>query len=249
MKRILIIEDERLSANRLMRLLKDIDDTLQVEGPLTTVKEVVDTLREDNAFNLIFSDIRLHDSLVFEAFREVMPRAMVIFTTAYDQYALDAFRHNGIDYLLKPIDASDLLHAVTKAKELLTPPIEASRLNAVSRQMNSFRERILVISGDELIPLRAENIRYFCKENNGVMAHTASGDTVRISMTMNELEEQLNPKLFFRLNRQYIAHIDAIRKISFFFSSKLIVRLDGCDDDNIIISKEKSVQFRQWLDR
>ena len=262
MKRILIIEDERMSASRLKRLISDIDDTLDVVGPLTTVEEVIETLKQDTAFDLIISDIRLHDRLVFEAFYEVMPHCMVIFTTAYDEYALEAFRHNGIDYLLKPIESDALSRALTKALQpnnLKTSPLgdegdacikqEPQDLISASRELRCFRERILVTRGDELIPLRTDTVSYFSIEDNTVTAYTNQGNSYRIPLTMNDLEQQLNPDLFFRLNRQYIAHIDSIRKISFFFSSKLIVRLTGCDDDHIVISKEKSAQFKQWLDR
>ena len=254
MKRILIIEDERMSASRLKRLISDIDDTLDVVGPLTTVEEVIETLKQDTAFDLIISDIRLHDRLVFEAFHEVMPRCMVIFTTAYDEYALEAFRHNGIDYLLKPIEQDALANAIRKVLPPTSEPqnltaLQTQNLLSASRELRCFRERILVTRGDELIPLRTETVRYFCIEDNIVTAYTNQGDSFRIPLTMNDLEQQLNPDLFFRLNRQYIAHIDSIRKISFFFSSKLIVRLTGCDDDHIVISKEKSAQFKQWLDR
>ncbi len=255
MKRILIIEDERMSASRLKRLIGDLDDTLEVEGSLSSIEDVVASLRQDNSYDLIFSDIRLNDRLVFEAFHEVMPQSMVVFTTAYDEYALEAFRHNGIDYLLKPIDISDLSQAIEKVKRLQAPQKEdiahnvSQGINSASRELRCFRERILVTRGDELIPLRVENVRYFRIEENVVTAHTQQSDTCRIGMTMNELEEQLNPDLFFRLNRQYIAHIDSIRKISFFFSSKLRVRLTGCDDTHIVVSKEKSSQFKQWLDR
>ena len=248
MKRILIIENERMSASRLKRLISDIDDTFEIVGPLTTVEEVVETLRQDTAIDLIISDIRLHDHLVFEAFHEVMPRCMVIFTTAYDEYALEAFRHNGIDYLLKPIEQDALTNAIRKASIHSTPSTSSNILSA-SRELQCFRERILVSRGDELIPLRINSIRYFCVEDNTVTAYTEQGEAYRIPLTMNDLEQQLNPYLFFRLNRQYIAHIDSIRKISFFFSSKLIVRLNGCDDDHIVISKERSAQFKQWLDR
>lgn len=254
MKRILIIEDERMSASRLKRLINDIDDTLDVIGPLTTVEEVIETLKRDTAFDLIISDIRLHDRLVFEAFHEVMLHCMVIFTTAYDEYALEAFRHNGIDYLLKPVEQDALANAIRKVQNNLNDLnhlnySNQSNLLSASRELRCFRERILVTRGDELIPLRTDTVRYFCIEDNTVTAYTNQGNSYRIPLTMNDLEQQLNPDLFFRLNRQYIAHIDSIRKISFFFSSKLIVRLTGCDDDHIVISKEKSAQFKQWLDR
>lgn len=255
MKRILIIEDERMSASRLKRLISDIDDTLDVVGPLTTVEEVIETLKQDTAFDLIISDIRLHDRLVFEAFHEVMPSCTVIFTTAYDEYALEAFRHNGIDYLLKPVEQDALANAIRKAfppttsPQNLTAPSNPSNLLSTFRELRCFRERILVTRGDELIPLRTDTVRYFSIEDNTVTAYTNQGNSYRIPLTMNDLEQQLNPDLFFRLNRQYIAHIDSIRKISFFFSSKLIVRLAGCADDHIVISKEKSTLFKQWLDR
>ncbi len=263
MKRILIIEDERMSASRLKRLISDIDDTLEVVGPLSSVEDVVDALSRDNRYDLIISDIRLHDRLVFEAFHDVMPRCMVVFTTAYDEYALEAFRHNGIDYLLKPIELDDLSRALDKALKpqkltssalgsanfMVSTEEESQNLISAARELRCFRERILVTRGDELIPLRTDSVRYFCVEDNAVVACTQQGETYRVPLTMNDLEQQLNPDLFFRLNRQYIAHIDSIRKISFFFSSKLIVRLTGCNDEHIIISKEKSAQFKQWLDR
>lgn len=250
MKKVLIIEDERLSADRLKRLLSDIDDTLEVFGPLTSVEEVIDELGRADAtpYDLIFSDIRLKGRLVFEAFREVMPACQVIFTTAYDEYALAAFKHNGVDYLLKPIDLDELNCAMQKVR-VLPCGENANPVNVMAREMKCFRERFLVSRGDELVPLRTSDVSFIRKEEKWVMAYDRQGVSYRLSQTMNELEEQLNPEIFFRLNRQYIAHVDCIRKISFFFSSKLIVRLLGCDDEHIVVSKEKSSQFKQWLDR
>lgn len=253
MKRILIIEDERMSATRLKRLITDIDDTLDVVGPLTTVEEVIETLSQDNNFDCIITDIRLHDRLVFEAFHEVMPRCLVIFTTAYDEYALEAFRNNGIDYLLKPIESNALFLALSKAKQLLSPQAGSidmsAAINASSRELKCFRERILVSHVNELIPLRVDDVRYFYVEDNTVTAYTKQNEIYRVPLSMNDLDQQLNPAIFFRLNRQYLAHIDSIHKISFFLSSKLIVRLTGCNDDHIVLSKEKSALFKQWLDR
>ena len=247
---ILIIEDERLSADRMKRLLDDVDDTMEVVGPLTDVEEVMEHLREHNHYDLIFSDIRLKGRLVFEAFREVMPSSPVIFTTAYDEYALAAFKNNGIDYLQKPIELEELSASVNKVRRMTSKPNEcAHTLSAVAREMKCFRERILVAKGDELVPLRVSEISFIRIEGNWVMAYNRQGEPYKLPMTMNELEEQLNPECFFRLNRQYIAHIDSIRKISFFFSSKLIVRIKGCEEDNIVVSKEKSAQFKQWLDK
>lgn len=253
---ILIIEDEKLSADRIKRLLNDIDDTMDVSGPLTDVDAVAEHLKGGACHDLILSDIRLKGRLVFEAFHDTMPSVPVIFTTAYDEYALSAFKHNGIDYLLKPITQEDLSAAIAKARRFISTQNEegtaihlSGTLNAAARELKCFRERMLVTKGDELIPLRVTDISFIRKEDNWVMAYDRHGEAYRLSVTMNKLEEQLNPEYFFRLNRQYIAHIDCIHKISFFFSSKLIVRLQGCDDDHIVVSKEKSAQFKQWLDR
>lgn len=249
MHRILIIEDEALSANRLKRLLLEINDMLDIEGPITSVDNVVKTLHTNNTFDLILSDIRLKDRLVFEAFQEVTPCCPVIFTTAYDEHALKAFRNNGIDYLLKPIAADELYAAYHKAESMYTTKTTAPKILAASKELKCYRERILVAKGDELIPLRLSDISYIHTEGNYVIAHTFGGDSYRFTQNMTELEDMLNPNIFFRLNRQYIAHIDSIHKISFFFNSRLSVKIKGCQHGSIIVSKEKSTTFRNWLNR
>lgn len=252
MKNILIIEDERLSFDRLNRLLLDYNDTMQIDGPLTCISDVVNKLREKNDYDVIFSDIHLKDSLVFEAFHEKMPNAPVIFTTAYDEYALEAFRNNGVGYLLKPISRDDLNATIERVESMKGQGNAVEQIHdnlaSAARDMQCFRERFLITKGDVLIPLRTKDISYIRKEDSGVFAYNAQGESYRLSMTMNELESQLDPKVFFRLNRQYLANIDCIKKISFFFSSKLIVRLDGCKDEQIVVSKEKSAQFKQWME-
>lgn len=245
MKRVLIIEDERLSANRLKRLIADIDDTIIIDGPLTTVAEVTAALQEVQPYDLIFSDIRLGEDLVFEAFQGFTIPAPIIFTTVYDEYAIAAFKHNGIAYLLKPIDADSLSDAIQKFENLkkLTDPL----ISATVSELKGYRERILVVKGDELIPLRTCDIRYIKKEEDGLIAHTGKGETFKLTTTISELEKQLDPNLFFRLNRQYIFHIDSIRKICFHFHSKLSVQLYGEEGETILVSKERSSLLKQWL--
>ena len=201
MKRILIIEDERLSADRLRRMLCDIDDTIEISGPLTTMQEVIDELRTGNHYDLIFSDIRLKDRLVFEAFHEVMPSSLVIFTTAYDEYALEAFRHNGIGYLLKPFLATELMEVMSRLNPASgTTGALGSSLNAAAREMKCFRERILVSRGDELIPLRVSDIGYIRKTEEHVVAVTRSGDQYRLPLTMQDLEEMGIEQLSLKKN-------------------------------------------------
>ena len=250
MKKILIIEDDFYSAKRLRKLIMDIDDTASVHGPLKSVSDVVDELSVNNDYDLIFSDIRLADGDVFEAFRKVKPNSFVIFTTAYDEYAMQAIKNNGLDYLMKPIDFKELCAAVDKLKIFKPANKEVhDKLNGLLDDTRQYRERFLVSKGDELIVLYADDISYINTTDNRVLAVTEDGTSYPLTMNMADLEMALDPDKFFRINRQYIANIKGIRKISLFFSSKLTVKLKGCDDDNIVISKEKTAQFKKWLDR
>lgn len=250
MKKVLIIEDDYFSAKRLKKLILDINDMLDIYGPLKCIDDVVEELSVSNDYDLIFSDIRLVDGDVFEAFRQVKPKSFVIFTTAYDEYAMRAIKNNGLDYLMKPIDFKELCAAVDKLK-MVNPAEEeiSNKMDGLLNETPQYRERFLVSKGDEFVMLYADDISYISKTNNHVLAFTENGSSYSLAMTMTELEQELNPNTFFRINRQYIANIKGIKRIGIFFSSKLIVKLKGCDGDNIVISKEKTAQFKKWLDR
>ena len=240
-KKVLIIEDEHYSALRLKRLIKDIVDTAEIHGPLISIAEVIAELSVNNDYDLIFSDIRLIDGEVFEAFRKVRPDAFVIFTTAYDEYAMQAIKNNGLDYLMKPIDFKELCAAVDKLNLVEKNNQESAQngMEGLLKDTFRYRERFLVCKGDELIVLYVNDINYFCVDDNHVFAFTDNGVSYQLSISMNALEQELDPDRFFRINRQYIACINSIKKISMFFSSKLMIRLKGCPDDNIVISKKK----------
>lgn len=251
MKKVLIIEDDHFSARRLKRLIMDIDDTVDVHGPLKSVVEVVDELSARNDYDLVFSDIRLIDGDVFEAFRKVRPNAFVIFTTAYDEYAMQAIKNNGLDYLMKPIDFKELCAAVEKIRLAKTADQDTVQegMAGLLKDNVQYRERFLVGKGDELVVLYVDDINYISIDGARILAFTDGDKAYQLSVSMTELERELDPAKFFRINRQYIANIKGIRKISTFFFSRLTVRLKGCNDDNIIIGKEKTVQFKKWLDR
>ena len=247
MKKELIIEDERISAIRLEKLIREIDDTIEVEGPLASVSEVVEHLRRHNDYDLIFADIRLSDSDVFTAFQEIMPASFVIFTTAYDEYAMQAIKNHGIDYLLKPIDEKDLRQAIQKLS--LGVKENTGKLHQVMGDMTHYKELLIVYKGEELIPLQVSEILYFSKESKELLCMTAEGKQYHVrNMTMQDLEEQLNPEKFFRLNRQYFIHIRALKRITPFFNSKLKVRLCHCQDEEILVSRERSILFKKWLE-
>lgn len=250
MKKILIIEDDFFSAKRLKKLIMDVNDTVDIHGPLRSVDDVVDELSVSNDYDLVFSDIRLVDGDVFEAFRKVKPNSFVIFTTAYEEYAMQAIKNNGFDYLMKPISFKELCAAMDKFKMFKTAHEEVhSKLNGLLNDTRQYRERFLVSKGDELVMLYTDDISYIYKTDNHVLAFTEDGSSYSLTMNMADLELALDPDKFFRINRQYIANIKGIKKISLFFSSKLIVKLKGCDDDNIVISKEKTGLFKKWLDK
>ena len=247
MKKVLIIEDERISAIRLEKLIREIDDTIEVEGPLVSVLEVVEHLRRHNDYDLIFADIRLSDSDVFTAFQEIMSASFVIFVYTMILYAMQAIKNHGIDYLLKPIDEKDLRQAIQK----LSLGVKENTGNCIQvmRDMTHYKERLIVYKGEELIPLQVSEILYFSKEGKELLCMTAEGKQYHVrNMTMQDLEEQLNPEKFFRLNRQYFIHIRALQRITPFFNSKLKVRLCHCLDEEILVSRERSVLFKKWLE-
>lgn len=244
MKKVVIIEDELLSATRLRNKILDIDDTLQVDGPLRSVKEVVDYLQSHDDYDLVFSDIRLLDGNVFMAFSYVMPSSFVIFTTAYDEYAMQAIKNNGIDYLLKPIDEDELRMAINKVKLRPSPQNLSSIVADVG---NRYKERLLVYKGDDMVSLAVCDIFYFCKNEGYTTVMDSTGNSYKLSSTIQEMEDMLNPTTFFRLNRKYLINIKALKKVCTFFNSKLIVKLYHCQDEHIIVSKEKSSRLKEWL--
>ncbi|MGI6222108.1 MAG: LytR/AlgR family response regulator transcription factor [Prevotella sp.] len=249
MKRILIIEDELISAQRIARLIADYDETIEIEGPLKTVDEVVRFMSEGSSYDLIISDIKLSGHTVFEAFEQCEPKSFVIFTTAYDEFAMKAIKSNGIDYLLKPIKAEELKKALDKVKKLSNQAMSRSSLANFAKDMNIWRTRLLVSRADELISLNVKEISCIYKDNRQTKVFTPSGETYNLTESVSELEQTLNPSMFFRINRQYIANINFLERISYFFSSKLHVRIKGCDDNNILISKDRAAKFKQWLNR
>ncbi len=250
MKHILIIEDEPISADRLKRMLLDLDDTFIIDGPLSSVQQVLGQLKMQNDYDLIFSDIRLGNQTVFEAFKEIMPNSFVIFTTAYDEYAMEAIHSNGIDYLLKPFDINDLQNAIQKTH--LAPKDDINikeNISSIAHELNCFQERFLVSKREELFSLHSDEICCFQRDNDKIMITTVNSQQFEIHMSLSELEKKLNPQKFFRVNRKYIININHIKKISLFFKSKLLLKMNGCDNDSIIVSQERSALLKELLNQ
>lgn len=260
--RILIIEDEERSFMRLKRLLQQIDETFEIDGPITSVSETTEVLRgtsdstitaDSKDYDIIFADIRLDDGDVFEAFLQVSPKAPVIFTTAYNEYALEAFRSNGIAYLQKPIVPGELAEAVSKAKKLVAddhaPQDYSALLSSLGLKKQDYREHFLVQNNDGYTVLNVQDINHIATENGITRAFLHNGRSMALNNTLNDIEAQLDPTKFFRASRQYIIGIDSIERIHFSFNYKLSVKLKNYPQVNIVVSKEKSAQLKEWIDK
>lgn len=249
---ILILEDEQRNADRLIRLLQKINPTFEIFGPMTSVKDTIVYLQNQPSPDLILSDIRLCDGLSFDALKEVASSVPVIFTTAYDEYAIRAFKYNSFDYLLKPVDKEELAQAIRKVQQyaLTTAEENLHRLiEAMERSNYKYRERFLIPYRDGYKTVSVNDISYIFTENKIVRLFLHDGTSEAISVSMDDLEKQLNPEYFFRANRQYIVRMESIKYLGNYFGGKLILRLKGYSDVEIIISKDKAPLLKEWIDR
>lgn len=253
MIQVLIIEDEAPAFRRLDNLLRDLPEEFEIMEVIDSIEDSIKWLRNHRFPDLIFSDIQLADGLSFEIYKEVKVECPIIFTTAYDEYMMDAFRTNGIDYLLKPIKEEELSRSIEKFRRLKSEEVSpAAKLEEVIRQLNSptpsYRSRFLVRLGDKLIPAKTNDIAYF-KYTDGVTELVLkSGKAYIIDQALDELEKQLDPATFFRLNRQFLANSESIGIIHRYFKGKLKVELSPKPESEVIISREKASKFRSWMD-
>lgn len=251
----LIIEDEKPAARLLQRKLEKLN--IAVETMLHSVQESVEWFSNNEHPDLIFLDIQLSDGLSFEIFEKIDIKSAIIFTTAYDEYALKAFKLNSIDYLLKPIDEDDLDVAVNKFKSRL-PKIESQPKNLQLdfeqiRQMLSnpfeknFKKRFTVKIGQHLKVITTDEIECFFSENKGTYIHTFDNRNYLIDSTLEILEQELDMKDFFRVSRKFIVPLPAIKEIQVYTNSRLKVILPTYKEDEVIVSREKVQDFKTWL--
>ena len=207
---ILIIEDEKRNFNRLKRLLEEIDGTFRIDGPLASIVEAVEWLQAHPAPELIFADIRLSDGLSFDVLRRTAVPSPVIFTTAYDEYAIQAFKYNSFDYLLKPVKADELAAAMEKVRRASSPQTngeEVRQLLEYMRQSNyRYRERFLLPYRDGYISVQVKDISHIALDERNTLLCLNNGTSETVPYSLDELESQLNPDVFFRANRQYLIH-------------------------------------------
>jgi two-component system response regulator LytT len=245
--KILIFEDEKLNAERRVELIKRYDLSAEVLAILESVDQGVEWLTKNTSPDLIFMDIRLSDGLSFELFERINIEIPVIFTTAYDEYAIRAFKVNSVDYLVKPVDFDELKSAIDKFKKL-RPLLSPEFIETILKQSSlKYKTRFLLKIGDQLRHLECKDIAYFIFEDGMVMAVTKTRSSLPMDFSLDHLEQLLNPDNFFRLNRKFIANIDSISKIHSYFNGRLKIDLLPSVDEDIIISRERTGRFKEWM--
>jgi len=248
---VLIIEDEQPNADRLKRLLLQLRPHLEILSVEDSIASSVSWLKKNQKPDLIMMDIRLSDGLSFEIFNWVTVSSFVIFTTAFDEYAVKAFKYNSIDYLLKPIDSEELKAALIRFENLLIEqPIMPTALEGLVDylQPKNYRKRFLLAYKDGYKTILTENILYFQSEWGATQAMLKNGCIEAIPQTLEDLEKQLDPKCFFRANRQFIVHIDAVKRVLNHFNGKLKLEIQHQETGEILVSREKAPAFKAWMD-
>lgn len=248
---IIIIEDEKPAARLLQRKVEKLG--LEVHTLLHSVEEALDWFQNNHHPDLIFLDIQLSDGLSFEIFEQIDIKSAVIFTTAFDEYALRAFKLNSIDYLLKPIDEDELAIAVSKFKNQLQKNTVASldfemiKKMILGNETKEFKKRFSVKIGQQLKVISVDEVECFYSENKGTYLHTFEGRNYLLDTTLEQIEEELNPIDFYRISRKFIIPLKAIKEIQVYSNSRLKVILPTYKDEEVIVSREKVSDFKNWI--
>lgn len=249
--KVIIIEDEKLSAEHLINLLKKADSTVEVVAQYDTVKKSIEEFKKGVGADLLFMDVHLADGISFEIFSKITIETPVIFTTAYDEYAIKAFKVNSVDYLLKPIGLADLKNALEKYRKLKIPD-QATVLeninNAYQNLSKQFKSRFMVKIGDTISTVKCEDISHFVSEDGAVLLITENKRYV-IDYTLDSLESLVSPDAFFRINRKVLINISSIQKVSSYFNSRLKLNFNSLNEEDGIVSRERVNDFKAWLDK
>ncbi|WP_420151051.1 LytR/AlgR family response regulator transcription factor [Spirosoma sp.] len=265
---VLIIEDEPVAARQLKAMVERAGDDIRVLAVLDCIEQSVDYLRKSSTQagddkpsghpDLILMDIELSDGQSFAIFEQVSVTSPIIFTTAYDEYALRAFEVNSVDYLLKPIQENALRKALQKFRQLqqtyggtttVTLPINdlIRQLSQHQQPAVTYRERFLVHMGQRLLPIETPEVAYFYSTNKLTFLKTHADNQYMLNYSLDELEKMLDPRQFYRANRQFIVSHKAVQKLHLYFNSKLKLDLRPATEEDVLISREKAMAFRQWL--
>ena len=246
----LIIEDEKTAAERLSGLIKKHDQTIEITGVIQSVKKAVEWLNTNQAPDLIFMDIQLADGLSFEIFEQTIVKTPVIFTTAFDEYALKAFKVNSIDYLLKPIDQNELNNAINKYKEnSTTNEIPTQVFDSILHSLTkNYKSKFVLKVGEHIKVFTIDDVQCFYSMEKYTFLQNSAGRDYALSYSLDQLEDLLDPARFFRISRKHIISSSAIKDIISYSNSRLRVKLHSNESDELIVSREKVQDFKRWLE-
>jgi DNA-binding LytR/AlgR family response regulator len=251
--KVLIVEDEPQAVQLLESLLAQTVPDLVVAGKVDSVTSAVNWFASHPPPDIAFFDIQLGDGLSFEIFERCRVSCPVIFTTAYDEYALKAFKVNSIDYLLKPLDKAGLTRALEKLKGLSAAASHETIMQSIGRAMelmkNRYKTRFVVKVGEHLRTIEVDDVLYFLSQEKTTFSHTRDGRRHILDFTLDEVEEKVDPSRFFRINRKYIVALDSIQDMIAYTNSRLRLILKNCDDQEVIVARERVQEFKEWLDR
>lgn len=249
---VVIIEDEERTARALVRMLLKYDPVIQVLAQLPSVKEAVAWFNQNPLPDIAFMDIHLEDGQVFSIFEQIHLNVPVIFTTAYDEYMLKAFKVNSIDYLLKPIDYDELVKALEKFESLkATPGFDMSALLQLVQKTKepAFKDRFMVTVGTKIYSVEVEDIAFFYSEEKSTFLLTKSGQLLPLEYSLDRLESQLSPSNFFRVNRQFLVARKALKSIQIYSPTKIKLDLAPVPRKDVFVSVHKVPDFKDWLGR
>lgn len=255
-KRILIIEDELPSARKLSTFIQQLEPDFEVVDILQSVRDSVQFFKSGSV-DLIFLDIHLADGNSFNIFKEVQVDTPIIFTTAFDQYAIDAFDQNSIGYLLKPLSKEALQLSIQKFKNMATSQSTKSDIidykligELITQQKSTeYQERFIVYYKDKIKTVMVEEVAYFYADSKAVYMTLHDGKSYYLNFSLEQLEDKLNPKYFFRANRKFIVHIQSVKEASVYSKGKLKLHLEPSSEIELIVSSEKSGKFKNWLNQ
>lgn len=253
--KVIIVEDELHNYRLLKGMVEELRPDWEIVEWFESVKSTVAWLESNTAPDLIFMDIQLTDGISFSIFDQTKVESMVIFTTAYDEYALRAFQVNSIDYILKPVKQGKLQTAIEKFEAIFHHPASSEEshpdyneiLKAITQGKKKYRKRFLISGATSYFKLNTEDIAWFSTENRVTTAFTFNGKSHIVDLTIEKLEEQLDPELFFRTNRSTMVHVNSMRKFENHFGGKLVLRLVHPFDEPITISRLKATEFKEWV--
>ncbi|PTX62230.1 LytTR family two component transcriptional regulator [Kordia periserrulae] len=249
--KVVIIEDEAFASKRLKKVLEELVPDIEVQAQLASVESSLNWLGNNPVPDLIFLDIQLNDGYGFDILDKLKKHPPVIFTTAYNEYAIKGFKYNSIDYILKPIDKKDLAIAMNKYRDNsknksfdIIPKLEEFK----TLLSKDYKRRFMVKVGNHFNSVKVENIAYFFSDAGIIFLKDHKGNKFPLEYSLDQLEEILNPLDFFRINRKYLVQLNAVGEIHQYFNSRLLLKLNPDEDDKIIVSRERCSDFKKWLD-